>query len=127
MNLFRERPNLFGQTALMPSGLVAVNDALVHHAVDDRCGVRERGGGVIVLAGFERESRLADGAAQLRSQSVVAGAVRGRLSGSFFSRFRIRQAETPRRTIGTRGDPQKSRVFSGSGARLSMRQPARAT
>ena len=40
MNLLRERAHLLGQTALVARGLVAVNDALVDHAVDDRRGMR---------------------------------------------------------------------------------------
>ena len=32
----RDRAHLLGQTALVPRGFVAVNDALVDHAVDDR-------------------------------------------------------------------------------------------
>ena len=55
-------------------------------------GSGERGGRVLVLSGLERQRRLADGAAQLRGQGIVAGAMHGRLSGRFFSRFRIRQA-----------------------------------
>jgi hypothetical protein len=50
------------------------------------------GDGVLLFTGFEREGGLTDGAAQLRGQGVIAGAVHGRLSGRFFSRFRIRQA-----------------------------------
>ena len=76
----------------MPRSLVAMNDAFVDHAVDHgRCFV-ERGCRLGVLAGFERQGCLADGAAQLRSQRVIAGAMHRRLSGSLFSRFRIRQA-----------------------------------
>ena len=93
--LLRERAHLLGQPALMPGGLVAVNDALVDHAVDDRGGVRERRRCIVVLARLQCQRCLADGAAQLRGQGVVAGAMHGRLSGSFFSRFRIRQTKTP--------------------------------
>ena len=92
LSLFRERPYLLGEAALVARGLVAVNDALIHHAVDDRGCFGERAGGFRMLAGLERQGRLPDGAAQLRGERVVAGAMRRRLSGSFFSRFRIRQA-----------------------------------
>ena len=47
----------------------------------------------VLLAGLERQGRFADGAAQLRGQRVVAGTMHGRLSGRFFRRFRIRQAQ----------------------------------
>jgi hypothetical protein len=93
---FARRANLLGQAALMPRGLVrrliAVNNAFVDHAVDDRRGAREGRGGLSVLAGLERQGGLTDGAAQLRGERVVPGAMHGRLPGSFFSRFRIRQA-----------------------------------
>src|SRR5580698_2585477 len=79
----------------MTRSLVAVNDALVDHAVDHRRRLIQRRGGFRMLAGLERQGGLADGTAQLRGEGVVAGAVRRRLPGSFFSRFRIRQAETP--------------------------------
>ena len=90
--LFRESANLLGQAALVPRGLIAMNNALVDHAVDDGRRFVERRCRLGVLAGFERQGRLADGAAQLRGQRVVPGAMHGRLSGSFFSRFGIRQA-----------------------------------
>ena len=40
MKLLRERADLLGQAALVPRGLIAVNDALVDHAVDDRASRR---------------------------------------------------------------------------------------
>ena len=76
----------------MPGSLIAMNNALVDHAVDDRRGFVERRCGLSVLAGFERQGCLTDGTAQLRGECVVPSAVHGRLSGSFFSRFGIRQA-----------------------------------
>ena len=76
----------------MTSGFVAVNDAFIDHAVDYRGGFIERRGGFRMFARLERQGGLTDGTAQLRSEGVVAGAVRRRLPGSFFSRFRIRQA-----------------------------------
>src|SRR3974390_1236483 len=93
--LLRERADLLGEAALMTSGLVTMDDSLVHHAVDHRGGSGEGGSRLIVLAGLERERGLADGTAQLRSERVVTGTMHRRLSGSFFSRFRIRQAQTP--------------------------------
>ncbi len=69
---FGEGANLLGEAALVPRGLVAVNDALVDHAVDDR----RRGGkgryGLVMLAGLQCKSGLTDGAAQLGGQPVVA-------------------------------------------------------
>jgi len=47
----------------MTSGLIAVNDALVDHAVDHRGRGGEGGGSLFMLAGLEREGGLADGAA----------------------------------------------------------------
>jgi len=76
----------------MPRSLIAMNNAFVDHAVDDRRRFIERRRSFGVLAGLERQGRLADGAAQLRGQCVVPSAMHGRLSGSLFSRFRIRQA-----------------------------------
>ena len=93
--LLGERADLLGQAALMPSGLIAMNDALVDHAVDHRCGGGKGGGRFLMFARLEREGGLADGAAQLRGERVVTGPMHRRLSGSFFSRFRIRQAQTP--------------------------------
>ena len=118
LSLLGERANLLGQAALVTSSLIAVNDALVDHAVDDRRRRGERCSRVGLIAGLEREGGLTDGAAQLRGQGIVAGAMRGRLSGSFFSRFRIRQAGTPT-GISRRTGPEKSRVFSGSSPWLS--------
>jgi len=69
-----------------------MNDALVDHAVDHRRRIGKRSRSFRLLAGFEREGRLTDGTAQLRSERVITGAVRRRLAGSFFGRFRIRQA-----------------------------------
>ena len=105
--LFREGANLLGQTALMPCGLVAMNDALVDHAVDHRGGLIESRCGFRVLARLEREGRLTDRAAQLGGQRVIAGAVYRRLPCRFFRRFRIRQA----RLLNTRkpdGPPKRA-------------------
>src|ERR1700722_1378991 len=93
--LFGERANLFGQPALMTRGLIAMDDALVHHAVDHRSRGGEGGGRLVLLAGLERQGCLADRAAQLRGKGVVTGSMHRRLAGSLFSRFRIRQAQTP--------------------------------
>src|ERR1700722_7440375 len=90
--LLCERADLLGETALVTRSLVAVNDALVHHAVDHGGGGGERGGRLVLLARLERQGRLADGAAQLRGERVVTDSMHRRLAGSFFSRFRIRQA-----------------------------------
>ena len=79
----------------MASSLVAVNDALIDHAVDHRRRIGEGGGRFVVFAGFERQGRFADGTAQLRGERVITGTMHRRLSGSFFSRFRICQAQTP--------------------------------
>jgi hypothetical protein len=95
LRLLRESADLLGQPALMPRSLIAMNDALVDHAVDDRGGGSEGGGRLVVFAGLERRGGLAYGAAQLRGERVVTGSMHRRLSGSFFSRFRIRQAQTP--------------------------------
>ncbi len=76
----------------MTSCLIPVNNAFVDHAIDDRGGVGESGGGLLVLTGLQGRGGLPDGATQLRGQRVIAGAMNGRLSGSFFSRFRVRQA-----------------------------------
>src|SRR5271167_3722760 len=93
--LLRERADLLGEAALMASGLVSVDDSLVHHAVDHRGGGGEGGSGLIVRARLQRQRCLTDGTAQLRGERVVTGTMHRRLSGSFFSRFRIRQAQTP--------------------------------
>jgi hypothetical protein len=76
----------------MAGSFVAMNDALVNHAIDDRSRVRECGFSFRVLAFFESMSRFADGAAQLRGKRVVTGSMHRRLPRSFFSRFRIRQS-----------------------------------
>jgi len=76
----------------MPGSLIAMNNAFVDHAVDHRRGLVKRCRSFRVLAGFERQGRLTYGAAQLRGECVIPSAVHGRLSGSFFSRFGIRQA-----------------------------------
>src|SRR3984957_4375693 len=93
--LLRERADLLGEAALVTRSLVAVNDALVHHAVDHGSGGGKCGGRLFLLAGLERQGRLADGAAQLRGERVVTGSMHRRLPCSLFSRFRIRQAQTP--------------------------------
>jgi hypothetical protein len=89
---------LFGQAALVASSFVAMNDALVHHAVDDGSRVRESCFSFGVLAFLERVSRFTDGAAQLRGERVVTGSMHRRLPGSFFSRFRIRQSANSLKT-----------------------------
>jgi len=76
----------------MTSCLVSVNNAFVDHAVDDRGGAGEGRSGLVVLTGLDGRGGLPDRATQLRGHRVVAGAMNGRLSGSFFSRFRVRQA-----------------------------------
>ncbi len=78
----------------MPRGLIAVNDALVDHAVDDRGCFGERGGGFGMLAGFERQGRLADGAAQLRGERVVAGAMHASTVGQLFQQISYSPSET---------------------------------
>src|ERR1700692_4846083 len=103
----------------MARGLVAVNNAFVHHAVDHGSRSGESGGRVVLLAGLQRQGRLTDGAAQLRGERVVTGSMHRRLSGSFFSRFRIRQAQTPYETMVQIG-PQKSRVACRLALRLSI-------
>ena len=122
-----EAAHLFAQAALVPRGLVAVNDAFIDHAVDDRRGMSERRGGIFLFTRFDRQGGFTDGGTQVRGQSIIAGAMRGRLSGSFFSRFRIRQGGDSSRDVGPDGGPQKSRTFSGPGVRLSMRGPVPAT
>jgi hypothetical protein len=82
----------------MTSGLIAMNDALVDHAVDDRGGAVERRHSLSMLAGLHRRRCLADGAAQLRGEAVITGTMRRRLAGSFFSRFRIRQGANSLKT-----------------------------
>ena len=77
----------------MTRRLVAMNDALVDHAVDDRGGMGESRVGFFLVSGLQRRGGLSNGGPQMRGQRVIAGAVNRRLSGSFFSRFRIRQAE----------------------------------
>jgi hypothetical protein len=76
----------------MPRSLIAMNDAFIDHAVDHRRGFFERRFSLGVFARFERQGCLSDGASQLRGEPVVPSTVHGRLSGSFFSRFGIRQA-----------------------------------
>jgi hypothetical protein len=76
----------------MAGSFVAMNDALVHHAIDDGSRVGESCFCFGVLTFLKSQSRFADGAAQLRSERVVTGSMHRRLPGSFFSRFRIRQS-----------------------------------
>src|ERR1700737_2585550 len=106
----------------MARGLIAVNDALVDHAVDHGGRRGEGGGRLFLFAGLQREGCLADGAAQLRGERVVTGSMHRRLSGSLFSRFRIRQAQTPCQTMVQIG-PQKSRVACRLALRLSIHKP----
>src|ERR1700722_4729092 len=90
--LLRERADLLGEAALVNRRLVSGDEALVHDGVDQGGGGGKCGGRLFLLAGLERQGRLADGAAQLRGERVVTGSMHRRLPGSFFSRFRIRQA-----------------------------------
>ena len=107
----------------MARGFIAVNDAFVDHAVDHRRRGGEGGGCLVLLAGLQRKGCLAYGAAQLRGERVIAGSVQRRLSGGFFSRFRIRQAQTPYRTTVQIG-PQKSRVACRLAPCLSIEKPS---
>src|ERR1700681_4253328 len=106
----------------MARGFVAVNDAFVRHAVDHGRRRSESGGRLVLLAGLQRQGCLADGAAQLRGERVVTGSMQRRLPCSLFSRFRIRQAQTPYRTMVQIG-PQKSRVACRLALRLSTTEP----
>ena len=107
--LLRERADLLREPALMTRGFVAVNDALVHHAVDHRSRGGESGGRLVLLAGLQCQGCLANGAAQLRGERVVTGSVHRRLPGSLFSRFRIRQAQTPYTALGPNRTPKEPR------------------
>ena len=89
---------MLGEAALVASGLIAMNNALVDHAVDDRGGTVERRHGFGMFASLHGGRCLADGAAQLRGEAVITGTVHRRLAGSFFSRFRIRQSANSLKT-----------------------------
>src|SRR5882762_9206305 len=93
----------------MARSLVAVNNALVDHAVDHRGRGGKGGGRLVLLAGLQRQGCLADGAAQLRGERIVTGSMHRRLPCSLFSRFRIRQAQTPYRTYGPNRTPKEPR------------------
>ena len=100
----------------MACGFIAVDDALVNHAVDHRGGGRKGGGSFVVLAIFQRQRRFTDGATQLRGEPVVAYAVRRRLSRSFFSRFCIRQGQTPSKPCGPNRTPKEPRSLPNAPA-----------
>ena len=68
----------------MPGGLVAVNDALARHRVDDGRRRLECGRSVGLVAGTDRLDDLADGAAHFRALRDVLRAACERLVGPFF-------------------------------------------
>src|SRR5512139_2608705 len=70
---------LGGQPALVAGSLVAVDQALVDHGVDDGLGILHARAGGIAIAGSSGLGCLADGRTQARTQRHVAGAMLDRL------------------------------------------------
>ena len=70
--------------ALVPSSLVAMDDALVDHRVDDGAGNFQIGRSFFFVTRVHRVRDALDGGAELRSQRHVMGAALDRLTGSLF-------------------------------------------
>lgn len=82
----------------MPGCLVAVDQALVDHAVDDGRGGLECGSRFSLLARLHCQGGFADGAAQARGRCIVPGAVNHGLACGFFSGFGIGQGKAPEKS-----------------------------
>ena len=80
-----------GEPALVPVGLVAMNDLLVDQRVDDRDGLAVAGTGGFLVATFDGGSDLADGTAHARTKGNIACAVLLSLFGGFFRGLGIGQ------------------------------------
>ena len=78
------------ELALVPRGLVAMDDALADHRVDDRLGGAEGRGGLGLVAGLDRREHLLDGGAKTRACSHVMGTTLDRLLGALFSGLDVR-------------------------------------
>ena len=72
-----------GQTALVASRLVLVDDLLVGNAVDGSHRLAENLLGGCLVAGGNRLAHALDGGAQLGALAEIAGAALNRLAGAF--------------------------------------------
>src|SRR5262245_10747797 len=78
------------ETALVPGGLVAMDDLLVDHAVDDRNGSGVALLSFFLLASGDGVGHPTDGGAHARAHGHVMGAVFLSLTGRFFSGLGVR-------------------------------------
>ena len=88
--LGRDRLDLRVQLALVTRSLVAMDDALGDHRVDDRLGRLERRGGLVLLAGADGVEHLLDRGAQPRAGRHVVGAALDGLLGALFCGLDVR-------------------------------------
>jgi len=79
------RPNTGIKPTLVPSGLVLVDDSLVHHAVDGRYSGLVTGLRRLFVASLYRIDDLLDLAADARAKGHIVGPATNRLARSFLS------------------------------------------
>ena len=92
--------NARSETALVPIGLVAMNDLLVHQGVDDRNGLAVAARSSFLVATFDGGRDLTNGTAHARTKGNIACAVLLSLFSGFFRGLGIGQ-RTLRKNDGT--------------------------